>query len=77
MWPEVEVTCASAQVSFDDYLSRAGQGLPVIDMIVGDLQRILQYPGQGFAVAQEVPADVQDAYHRLVAAGYNSRLIAQ
>jgi uncharacterized SAM-binding protein YcdF (DUF218 family) len=75
VWPEVEVTCASAPVGFDDYLSGSGKGLPVIDMIVGDLQRIVEYPGQGFAVTQDVPADVQDAYQRLVAAGYDSRLI--
>lgn len=77
VWPEVEITCASTPVSFDDYLSDAGKGgLPVIDMIVGDLQRIIEYPKRGFAVAQDIPGDVQDAYHRLVSAGYDSRLIA-
>lgn len=75
VWPEVKVTCASAPVSLDDYLSGAGEDLPVIDMIVGDLQRTIEYPKRGFAVAQDLPADVQDAYHRLVAAGYDSRLI--
>lgn len=47
----------------------------MIDMMVGDLQRIIEYPERGFAIAQDVPADVLDAYHWLVAAGYDSRLI--
>lgn len=32
-------------------------------------------PTRGFAIAQDVPADVTDAYQRLIAAGYDSRLM--
>lgn len=76
VWPEVDVICVSASVGFDDYLAAAGQDLPVIDMIVGDLQRIIEYPARGFAIAQDVPVDVLDAYRRLIAAGYDSRLVS-
>ena len=47
----------------------------VTDMLVGDLQRVIEYPARGFAIVQEVPARVQDAYRRLLAAGFDSRLI--
>ncbi len=47
----------------------------VIDMMVGDLQRILDYPALGFTVRQQVPDDVLDAYMRLRAAGFCSRLV--
>jgi hypothetical protein len=30
-----------------------------------------------FAIAEDVPADVTDAYQRLIAAGYNSRLLKE
>ena len=75
VWPEVDVVCASAAVSFDDYLNLHGDEFPVIDMIVGDLQRIIAYPARGFAVAQDVPAEVLDAYQRLLTAGYQRRPI--
>jgi hypothetical protein len=42
---------------------------------VRDLQRLIEYPKRGFAVEQEVPADVYDAYERLVRAGFDSRLV--
>jgi hypothetical protein len=44
-------------------------------MLVGDLQRIIEYPARGFAIAQEVPGTVTGAYRRLIAAGYDSRLM--
>ncbi|MFF4778410.1 hypothetical protein [Microtetraspora fusca] len=47
----------------------------VINMIVGDTQRIAEYPKQGFAIPQEMPAEVELAFKRLVDAGYTSRLI--
>jgi uncharacterized SAM-binding protein YcdF (DUF218 family) len=75
VWPEVDVVCASAPITLDDYLKLNGEDLPMVDMMVGDLQRIIEYPERGFAIAQDVPTDVLDAYHRLVAAGYDSRLI--
>ena len=75
LWPEVDVVCASAAISLEDYLKLHGDEFPVIDMIVGDLQRIIEYPARGFAIAQDVPAEVLDAYHRLLAAGHNRRLI--
>ena len=37
--------------------------------------RIIEYPALGLAIAQDVPADVTGAYQRLIAAGYDSRLM--
>ena len=74
-WPEPEAVCASENLGFDDYLKSIGDDTLVIDMLVGDLQRIIEYPARGFAIAQEVPADVTGAYQRLIAAGYDSRLM--
>jgi uncharacterized SAM-binding protein YcdF (DUF218 family) len=76
-WPEPAVVCASQSLGFDDYLKSGGDDKLVIDMLVGDLQRIVDYPARGFAIAQDVPGGVMDAYRRLLAAGYDSRLMKE
>lgn len=75
LWPEVGIVCASETLTFDDYLKSIGDDKLVIDMLVGDLQRVIEYPARGFAVAQDVPGAVMDAYRRLLAAGFDSRLL--
>lgn len=75
LWPEVGIVCASEPLTFEDYLKSIGDEKLVIDMLVGDLQRVIEYPKQNFAIAQDVPADVQASYQRLLTAGYDSRLM--
>lgn len=75
VWPEVEVVCASEPLKFDDYVRSIGDEKLVVDMLVGDLQRVIEYPRRGFAVEQHVPAGVMDAYRRLMEAGFTSRLL--
>ncbi|MFE8014460.1 YdcF family protein [Streptomyces antibioticus] len=76
LWPDVEFLCASEPLEFDDYLKSIGDEKLVVDMLVGDLQRVIEYPKLGFAVEQEVPEDVHAAYESLIRAGFTSRLIA-
>lgn len=75
-WPEVEVVCASDPLSFDTYLKGMGDEESVISMIVGDLQRVIEYPNQGFAIFQDVPEDVHAAYEALVRDGFTSCLLS-
>lgn len=74
VWPEVNPICASEPLEFDAYLESIGDPRLVLDMIVGDLQRVIDYPKKGFAIDQDVPAPVLEAYRRLIEAGYTSRL---
>ncbi|MGP3969595.1 YdcF family protein [Streptomyces sp. 6N223] len=76
LWPEIDVVCASETLELDDYIKSIGDEKLVVDMLVGDLQRVIEYPKLGFAVEQDVPGDVHDAYGRLLRAGFNSRLIS-
>ena len=46
-------------------------------MMVGDLQRLIEYPALGFTVEQEVPGDDREAYAELLEAGFTSRLAAR
>jgi uncharacterized SAM-binding protein YcdF (DUF218 family) len=75
LWPAVDVVCASQPISFDDYLDVIGDDRLVINILVGDVQRIIEYPKSGFTIAQDVPPSVVDAYDRLLRDGFTSRLI--
>lgn len=76
MWPELDVVCTSESLSLSGYVVSIGDERLVIDMVVGDLQRIIEYPRRGFAVEQSLPTDVEQAYERLVHRGFTSRLVS-
>ncbi|MGW7272224.1 YdcF family protein [Streptomyces sp. NPDC054864] len=76
LWPEVEVISASTPMTFMEYVDSIQDARLVIDMLVGALQRLLIYPDQGFMISQPVPDDVLEAYNRLCAEGFTSRLLA-
>ncbi|MGH8909544.1 MAG: YdcF family protein [Egibacteraceae bacterium] len=75
LWPEVEVLCASHPLRLDEYITSIGDTKRVIDMLVGDTQRITEYAKRGFAIEQEMSSEVQGAYQRLADAGFTSRLV--
>ena len=75
IWPEVEIVCSSQRLPLDDYVRSIGDVDRVINMLVGDTQRITLYAERGFAIPQEVPPEVDRSCRRLVDAGYTSRLV--
>ncbi|EOD63944.1 YdcF family protein [Amycolatopsis vancoresmycina] len=75
LWPEVAPICTSASLTLEEYVKTVGDAAEVVDMMVGDLQRVMVYPERGFAIPQPVPPAVEGAYNRLVAAGFDSRLL--
>jgi hypothetical protein len=46
-WPDVEVICSSLPLELDGYIDAIGDADRVIDMLVGDTQRIWLYPERG------------------------------
>jgi uncharacterized SAM-binding protein YcdF (DUF218 family) len=75
VWPEKACLVTSPQISFDDYPTAEISQEQVIHIMIGDLQRIRLYPEKGFQIYQEIPADVWQAFERLVALGYTGNLI--
>lgn len=75
LWPEKECIVTSPQLSFEDYPNEEIGEDDVINIMVGDLQRIKIYPEKGFQILQEIPQDVWKAYEKLVAAGCTRYLI--
>ena len=80
VWPEKDARVTSPQVSMDEYLNRysntALSADDVVSIMVGDLQRIREYPARGFQIHQDIPADVWEAYEALVQAGYDRHLLS-
>jgi uncharacterized SAM-binding protein YcdF (DUF218 family) len=76
IWPALDVICASDPRPLDDYIDGIGDPRFVISMMVGDTQRVREYPKLGHAVAQEVPRPIEAALERLIAAGFIHRLLS-
>lgn len=74
-WPNKELIVTSPQFSFEDYPTEEIPAEKVINIMVGDLQRIKYYPAKGFQIEQDVPDDVWQACERLIEMGYNKHLI--
>jgi uncharacterized SAM-binding protein YcdF (DUF218 family) len=74
-WSEKTLLVTSPQTSFEEYPTDEITMEKVINIMVGDLQRIKTYPEKGFQIYQEIPAEIWDAYERLVALGFDEHLI--
>ncbi|MGY6657294.1 YdcF family protein [Amycolatopsis sp. TRM77291] len=75
LWPAVDIICASRPLPLDDYVESIGDVDRVINMLVGDTQRITVYAERGFAIPQDIPRRVAEAYARLVQAGFRERIL--
>jgi uncharacterized SAM-binding protein YcdF (DUF218 family) len=74
-WPEAELVMQCEEIDLLDYFARESDPERTLLALVGDLHRILVYPGLGFSLAQDVPPPVIEALRALVAAGYGARLL--
>ena len=74
-WPRVTAFVDAPCVAFPDNVSNVVGVLGVIDEMVGDIHRILQYPKRGFQAEHKVPPPVLEAWRGLIAAGFTSHLL--
>jgi uncharacterized SAM-binding protein YcdF (DUF218 family) len=75
--PDKKIIVTSPQISFENYPNDKISKDDMINIMVGDLQRIKTYPEKGFQIPQEIPEDVWTAYEKLVEAGYCKHLIKE
>jgi len=75
VWPEKDFVVTSPQIPFEKYPNELLSKDLIINIMVGDLQRIKEYPARGFQIPQEIPPEVWGAFEKLVAAGYTHHLI--
>lgn len=76
-WPGKTVYVTSPQISFEDYPTKEFPLEKVINIMIGDLQRIRIYADKGFQIPQPIPYDVWTAYESLVALGFDQQLVKE
>ncbi|HEV9035267.1 MAG TPA: YdcF family protein [Puia sp.] len=74
-WPDKDLIVTSPQIAFEDYPTEEISMQRVIEIMVGDLQRIRIYPEKGFQIPMEIPDEVWAAYEMLVAWGFTKHLV--
>lgn len=79
-WPELDFIMASPTLGFEEFLDVYTNEAPIsvkefVSVLVGDVQRIVEYGRRGWQTPQDVPADVTAAYELLVARGFTSQLL--
>ncbi|MGM9549627.1 MAG: YdcF family protein [Faecousia sp.] len=77
-WPEQIFRVTSPQVTIPEYLADAKrQGITenaAVSVIVGDFQRIDLYARKGYQTPQYIPPEAWEAFHHLVAMGFDKQL---
>jgi uncharacterized SAM-binding protein YcdF (DUF218 family) len=76
-WPDKNLLVTSPQISFEEYPTADIPLNRVINIMIGDLQRIKFYPAKGFQIYQAIPSEVWSAYERLVELGFDKHLMKE
>lgn len=67
LWPELTTMVTSQDVSYEKYMKSSPLGKEKsIQIMVGDLQRIIEYPAKGWMTTSDVPESVMAAYNQLL-----------
>lgn len=74
-WHGLEVMTIGPQISYADYPNQQISREQMINIIVGDTQRIRLYPALGYQIEQQMPDEVWSACQELIRRGYNHRLV--
>ncbi len=76
-WPDAttQIYVTSPQIPYEDYFNETCPKDLVLNIMVGDLQRIKEYPKLGYQIAQEIPDNVWAAFRQLVDLGFKKHLI--
>ena len=73
-WPDAAFEVSSPDLGFDAYCTAEFPRRQVIEAVVGDFQRLIEYPKRGFASPQPLPPETLAAFDMLVRAGYTGQL---
>ena len=79
-WPSADrlvTIVTSPKIGFKEYVDSNQTSNEVISIMLGDLQRIIEYPALGYQIHQDVSKRVQEAYNFLIQHGYTKHLIQQ
>jgi uncharacterized SAM-binding protein YcdF (DUF218 family) len=74
-WPEMPATLASPTMTLDEYFTSELTPDKIVNIMMGDLQRIWIYARKGWSAPQRLPDEVREAYRSLAALGFTRHLI--
>ena len=74
-WPEVEWFIETPNLSFEEYIKNESNIDRMINLLVGDIQRLMIYPNFGFQIPVTIPQEILNSYDFLVNHGYIQFLI--
>lgn len=74
-WPDKKFIVGGSQITYEEYLRCGIRVRKIISMMVGEVQRLCSYVGQGFIAPVTVPLEVQEAADELQALGFDERRI--
>lgn len=74
-WPQVFCRVTSPPISFHDWCRDEQEKVKIVNILVGDTQRIWVYGEKGFMVQQDVPDPVTEAYQFLKKAGFDKHVV--
>jgi uncharacterized SAM-binding protein YcdF (DUF218 family) len=74
-WPNLRISVSSPQIPFEDYATSEIPISEIIQIMVGDFQRILVYPKKGFQIRQDVNSEVLQVFNILKSKGFTRYLI--
>ena len=74
-WPGMPFQVSAPQMAFGEYLTETLNEEIVISAMVGDYQRILEYPRLGFSTEQPFSTRAEEAFLTLAGLGYTSQLL--
>lgn len=74
-WPEIDHSVDCIDISMTDQTTEEHGLEDLINEMVGDIQRIIDYPKRGYQVKQYIPEEVGDAYKKLIDLGYHEHIV--
>lgn len=74
-WPEVPATVASWQTTFEGYCNEELPQEKILNIMMGDTQRLWIYAKRGYSAPQRMSAEVLNAFKTLCAKGFTQHLV--
>lgn len=80
-WPDKEIIISSPPIPFEEYfgayISQDTSPESILNIMMGDLQRIDVYGRNGFQIPQEIPGEVWNAFNELKRRGFTKHLLRE
>jgi hypothetical protein len=74
-WPEIRAYISCPDIRFPDDVSNIVGLFGLINEMVGDIERIIEYPKLGYQVEHELPPEVIESWEYLKRQGFTQHLM--